>query len=161
DIAPQIEAENTRQLLTRELNHRVKNTLASVQAIAQQTMRGTRDPEEFARRFSGRIQSLARVHALLTEATWQGADLRELIRDQLPPGPVHETRLTAGGPAVHVPPQMAVHLAVMLHELGTNSIKYGALSAPKGWVTSGCVGWHPSLSPATMPLSARVSMASL
>jgi two-component sensor histidine kinase len=134
DVAAQVEAENTRQLLIRELNHRVKNTLASVQAIAQQTMRVTNEPEEFARRFSGRIQSLARVHALLTESTWQGADLRELIRDQLLHGPVDETRLTAWGPVVQLQPQMALHLAVMLHELGTNSIKYGALSAPKGWV---------------------------
>jgi PAS domain S-box-containing protein len=134
DMVAQVEAENTRRLLVRELNHRVKNTLASVQAIAQQTMRTTRDPEEFARRFSGRIQSLARVHALLTEETWHGADLRELIRDQLLHGPVDETRLTAWGPEIYLQPQMAVHLAVMLHELGTNSIKYGALSAPKGWV---------------------------
>jgi PAS domain S-box-containing protein len=134
DKAAEVEAENTRQLLVRELNHRVKNTLASVQAIAQQTMRVTNEPGEFARRFSGRIQSLARVHALLTESTWQGADLRELIRDQLLHGPVDETRLTAWGPVVHLQPQMALHLAVMLHELGTNSIKYGALSASKGWV---------------------------
>jgi len=138
DIAGQIEAENTRQLLVHELNHRVKNTLAGVQAIAQQTMRSTRDPDEFARRFSGRIQSLARVHSLLTEATWKGTDLRELIRDQLLHGPVDEARLTARGPAVHLQPQMAVHLAITLHELGTNSIKYGALSAPKGWVA---VSW--------------------
>jgi len=141
NIVGQVEAENTRQLLVRELNHRVKNTLASVQAIAQQTMRGTKDPEEFARRFSGRIQSLARVHALLTDSTWTGADLRELIRDQLLHGSVDEARLTARGPAVHLQPQMAVHLAVMLHELGTNSIKYGALSAPAGWVA---VNWTVS-----------------
>ncbi|HLH97865.1 MAG TPA: response regulator [Xanthobacteraceae bacterium] len=134
DIAAQVEAENTRQLLLRELNHRVKNTLANVQAVAQQTMRSTKDPEEFVRRFSGRIQSLARVHALLTETTWEGADLRELIRDQLLHGAVDEARLTAWGPAVQLRPQMAVHLAVMLHELGTNSVKYGALSAPRGWV---------------------------
>ena len=106
-----------------------------MQAIAQQTMRSTRDPDEFARRFSGRIQSVARVHALLTDATWQGTDLRELIRDQLLHGPVDEARLTAWGPTVHLEPQMALHLAVMLHEMGTNSIKYGALSAVKG-----CVG---------------------
>jgi PAS domain S-box-containing protein len=134
DIAAQVQAEDTRQLLLRELNHRVKNTLASVQAIAQQTMRSTTDPEEFSRRFAGRLQSLARVHALLTEATWDGADLRELIRDQLLHGPVDETRLTAWGPAVYLQPQMALHIALMLHELGTNSIKYGALSASKGWV---------------------------
>jgi PAS domain S-box-containing protein len=132
DIAAQVEAENTRQLLVRELNHRVKNTLASVQAIAQQTIRSTKDPEEFAKRFSGRIQSLARVHALLSEATWQGADLRELIRNQLLQGPIDEP---AWGTPVHLQPQMALHIAVMVHELGTNSIKYGALSASKGWVT--------------------------
>ena len=132
DIAAQVEAENTRQLLVLELNHRVKNTLASVQAIAQQTMRSTKEPDEFTRRFFGRIQSLARVHALLTDSTWRGADLRELIRDQLLHGPVDEARLTAWGPAVHLQPQMALHLAVMLHELGTNSMKYGALSRPKG-----------------------------
>jgi PAS domain S-box-containing protein len=138
DIAAEVEAEGTRQLLLRELNHRVKNTLASVQAIAQQTMRTTKEPEEFALRFNGRVQSLARVHALLTESTWQGAELRELIRDQLLHGPVDETRLTAWGPTINLQPQMAVHLAVMLHELGTNSVKYGALSVPKGWVT---VNW--------------------
>ncbi len=138
DIAAQVEAENTRQLLLRELNHRVKNTLANVQAIAQQTMRSNKQPEEFASRFSGRVQSLARVHALLTDSTWQGAEFRELIRDQLLHGPIDEARLTAWGPTIHLPPQMAVHVAVMLHELGTNSLKYGALSAPKGWVA---VSW--------------------
>jgi two-component sensor histidine kinase len=134
DIAEQVKAEETPQLLLRELNHRVKNTLASVQAIAHQTLRNTKDPAEFARRFSGRVQSMAPVHALLTESSWKGADLRELIPDQLLQGSVDETRLTAWGPAVQLEPQMAVHIAVMLHELGTNSIKYGALSAAKGWV---------------------------
>jgi two-component sensor histidine kinase len=138
DIAAQVEAENTRQLLLRELNHRVKNTLANVQAIAQQTMRTTKEPEEFTSRFSGRVHSLARVHALLTESTWQGTELRELIRDQLLHGPVDEARLTAWGPTIHLRPQMAVHVGVMLHELGTNSLKYGALSVPKGWVA---VNW--------------------
>jgi signal transduction histidine kinase/CheY-like chemotaxis protein len=130
--------ELTQQLLVSELNHRVKNTLASVQAIAQQTVRSTKDPSDFAARFSGRIQSLARVHSLLTDSTWHGADLRELIRDQLLRGAVDDSRLTAWGPAVHLEPQMAVHLAVMLHELGTNSVKHGALSSAKGWVT---VNW--------------------
>jgi PAS domain S-box-containing protein len=135
DIGEQVQAEATRQLLLQELNHRVKNTLASVQAIAQQTARSAKDPEEFAGRFTGRIQSLARVHSLLTDATWRGADLRTLIRNQLLEGAVDETRLTARGPAVQLGPQMAVHLSLMLHELGTNSVKYGALSAPEGRVT--------------------------
>ncbi len=128
------QTEQTRQLLLKELNHRVKNTLANVQAIAQRTVRSTNDPADFVAHFSGRIQSLARVHSLLTDSTWEGADLRELIRDQLLQGSVDEARLTAWGPAVHLEPQMATHLALMLHELGTNSSKYGALSAVKGWV---------------------------
>jgi two-component sensor histidine kinase len=97
--------ETTRALLLQELNHRVKNTLASVQAIAQQTIRNTQEPTDFAARFSGRIQSLARVHSLLTDSTWHGADLRELIRDQLLQGSIDEARLTVWGPAVHLDSQ--------------------------------------------------------
>lgn len=138
DISQRKQAEITRQLLLNELNHRVKNTLATVQAIAQQTLRRTKDPADFAARFSGRIQSLSRVHALLTDATWQGADLRQLIRDQLLQGAVEESRLSAWGPAVRLTPQMAVHAALMLHELGTNSLKYGAFSNARGQVS---VSW--------------------
>jgi PAS domain S-box-containing protein len=138
DITDRKQAEETQQLLVGELNHRVKNTLASVQAIVQHTLRQTRDPQEFATSFVGRIQSMARVHSMLSAATWQGADLRGLIRDQLLNGPVDETRIRASGPPVHLQPHMALHTALMLHELGTNANKYGALSAPSGWVT---VGW--------------------
>jgi PAS domain S-box-containing protein len=138
DITEQKKAEKTRQLLLNELNHRVKNMLASVQAIVQGTLRNTSDPTQFVDSFSGRIQSLARVHSLLSTSTWYGADLRELIRDQIMRGPVDESRLTAWGPAVHLEPQMALHIALMLHELGTNSLKYGALSTPAGWIT---VSW--------------------
>lgn len=138
DISLRKQAEATRHLLLSELNHRVKNTLAVVQAIVQQTLSSTNDPGDFATRFSGRLQSLARVHSLLTEATWQGADLRALIRDQLLHGSVDDTRLTAWGPTVLLTPQMTLHLALMLHELGTNSTRHGALSAAGGWVT---VNW--------------------
>jgi PAS domain S-box-containing protein len=138
DITERKQAETTQQTLLNELNHRVKNTLASVQAIAQQTLARTRDPADFVASFGGRIQSLARVHSMLSTTTWQGADLRELIRDQVLSGPVDDTRFTAWGPAVRLGPQVALHLALMLHELGTNSCKYGALSAPNGWVT---VSW--------------------
>ncbi len=138
DISQRKQADATRQLLTSELNHRVKNTLAVVQAIVQQTLWNTKDPADFAQRFAGRIQSLARVHTLLTDSTWQGADLRALIRDQLLHGSVDETRLTAWGPTVLLAPQMTLHLALMLHELGTNSSKHGALSSTGGWIT---VNW--------------------
>lgn len=137
DITEHKQAEETQRLLLNELNHRVKNTLAIVQAIAQRTSARTREPAEFAKSFGGRIQSLARVHTLLSDASWQGTDLRELIRDQLMAGSVDESRFTAWGPAVRLEPQMALHLALMLHELATNSSKYGALSG-NGWVT---VNW--------------------
>jgi PAS domain S-box-containing protein len=138
DITERRQADQLRQLLLNELNHRVKNTLANVQAIAHHTLRRTRDPDKFATSFSGRIQSLASVHALLTKSEWQGADLRELINDQLFNGAADGTRLTAWGPSVRLSPQTAVHMALILHELGTNSVKYGALAAPSGWVT---VSW--------------------
>jgi two-component sensor histidine kinase len=132
------EAEETQQLLVKELNHRVKNTLAVVQAIANQTLADARDPAEFALSFNGRIQSLARVHALLSDRIWQGADLSELVRDQLLPGIADETRLIVRGAQVRLEPQAALLIAAMLHELGTNSSKHGALSVVGGWVA---VNW--------------------
>ena len=135
DIDERKKAEETQRLLVGELNHRVKNTLANVQAIAQQMLRRTTDPAEFVASFSGRIRSLSRVHTMLSSATWQGVDLRDLIRDQLLAGAVDETRITAWGPRVHLEAQLALRAALMLHELGTNAIKYGALSTATGVVT--------------------------
>ncbi|MGC1577212.1 MAG: response regulator [Beijerinckiaceae bacterium] len=132
------QAEETQHLLVGELNHRVKNTLASVQAIVQQTLRSTKNPTDFTTSFTGRIQSMAKVHSLLSNTAWKGADLRDVIRDQLKFGPVDESRLIAWGPPVSLGPQTTQHLALMVHELGTNSSKYGALSTPQGWVT---VSW--------------------
>jgi signal transduction histidine kinase/CheY-like chemotaxis protein len=109
DILERRQAEQTQRLLVNELNHRVKNTLASVQAIAQHTLRHTRDPAEFVTSFAGRLQSLSRVHSILSNTTWQGADLGELIRDQLLLGSVDEARLTTWGPAVQLGSQMALH----------------------------------------------------
>jgi len=138
DISERKQTEATQQLLLGELNHRVKNILASVQAIAQHTLRRTKDPAAFAESFVGRIQSMSRVHSMLTATTWKGAELRALIHDQLLHGAVDETRITASGPLVELQPQMTLHVALMLHELGTNAVKYGALSVPGGWVT---IGW--------------------
>jgi two-component sensor histidine kinase len=132
DISELVQAANTQRLLLNELNHRVKNTLANVQAVAQQTLRSTRDPSDFANRFGGRVQALARAHSMLTEETWQSADLRELIYDQVLRGTIDERRLSARGPIVRLSPNITLHLAMMLHELGTNSIKYGALSGSAG-----------------------------
>lgn len=138
DITERKQAEKTQLLLIEELNHRVKNTLASVQAIAQRTLRRARDPEEFVISFSGRIRSLARVHSILSANTWRSADLRELVHDQIMHGAADESRITVTGPRLQLAPQSALHLALMLHELSTNAVKYGALSMLEGRVT---VGW--------------------
>ncbi|HZV21533.1 MAG TPA: PAS domain S-box protein, partial [Hyphomicrobiales bacterium] len=138
DITERKQAEETQRLLVNELNHRVKNVLANVQGIVQQTLRKTKDPDEFAKSFAGRIQSMARIHSLLTSSAWRGADLRKLLRDQLEIGMIDEARLTAWGPSVRLSPQMAMHVALMLHELATNSVKYGALASPNGRIA---VNW--------------------
>jgi two-component sensor histidine kinase len=136
DISARKAAEQTQHLLLGELNHRVKNTLANVQAIAEQTLRHTKSPAEFAHAFGGRVQALARVHTQLTEATWQGADLGALIRDQVLQVSTGAQQLATQGPDLMLAPQAALHLALMLHELGTNSRKYGALSRPEGRITA-------------------------
>jgi signal transduction histidine kinase/DNA-binding response OmpR family regulator len=132
--------EETQQLLVSELSHRVKNMLAVIQAIAQQTLRQANDPAEFAASFGGRIQSMSRMHGLLSESGWQGADLHDIVRDQLLA--VHEvSRIAVSGPPVQLEPQVGLHAALMLHELGTNSVKYGALSKAGGAVN---VNWTVS-----------------
>jgi two-component sensor histidine kinase/CheY-like chemotaxis protein len=103
--------------------------------MAQRTLTRHRDPKEFAKSFGGRVQSLARVHALLSATSWQRAELRELISDQVLLGRVDDARLTADGPMVRLDSQLALHMALILHELGTNSTKYGALSVPTGRVS--------------------------
>jgi signal transduction histidine kinase/DNA-binding response OmpR family regulator len=136
DISERKRHEETQQLLLNELSHRVKNTLAVVQAIGQQTLRQTKDPAEFAASFGGRIQSLSRMHGLLSQSGWQGADLQEIAHDQLA---AHEASgITISGPPVRLEPQVALHVALMMHELGTNSVKYGALSRAEGVVS---LGW--------------------
>ena len=134
DITDRRRAEETQLLLIGELNHRVKNTLASVQAIATQTLRYTRNPDQFSATFSGRIQALARAHGMLSDRTWQGADLMDLVHDQLRLGTIDPARLHASGPRVQLQPQPALRLALILHELATNALKYGAFSRPTGRV---------------------------
>lgn len=132
DVTERRRAEETQHLLIGELNHRVKNTIASVQAIATQTLRHTASPSEFSQTFSGRIQSLARAHGMLNATTWQGARLDELVLDQLRLGTLDETRIAVTGPEVSLAPASALRLALIFHELSTNANKYGALSTAKG-----------------------------
>jgi PAS domain S-box-containing protein len=132
DITERKQWEATQKLLLDELNHRVKNTLATIQAIAGQTLRATNSPGEFVEAFSGRLQSLGRAHSLLTQSSWEGADLADIVRDQLA---IRDTeRIVVSGPRVFLPPQSAVYLTLVLHELGTNARKYGALCGANGRV---------------------------
>lgn len=127
-------AEEQRQVLLNELAHRVKNTLAVVSAIANQTLRTSRSPEAFAQSFQARLQALAHAHGLLTLSQWEHADLRAIVEGALAPhGPVEERVALVGEPA-RVSPKAALALSLVFHELGTNAAKYGALSVPTGRV---------------------------
>jgi PAS domain S-box-containing protein len=134
DITDRTRAEETQRLLIGELNHRVKNTLASVQAIAQQTLRYSSGPSDFAPTFLGRIQALSNAHSLLSSATWQGASLSDLIDGQIAIGAFAPERFVTSGPELDLAPEPALHLAMVLHELVTNAHKYGALSQPAGTI---------------------------
>lgn len=136
DVGEQKAFEHRQRLLLAELNHRVKNTLAVIQSIAQQSLRQTKNPQEFVPRFLGRLQALSGAHDLLTRQTWEGADLAELLRIQVTlNGAVEQERILLDGPSVTVPPQFALNLAIVLHELAANALRHGALSVAGGQVS--------------------------
>jgi PAS domain S-box-containing protein len=133
DISGRKRAEAQRELLLAELNHRVKNTLAVVQGIAHQTFKNT-DPD--ARRgFEGRLVALAVAHNLLTDANWENASLEQLAADTLHTSGPSGERVSLSGPRILLPPREALALAMALHELCTNAVKYGALSNDTGRIS--------------------------
>jgi PAS domain S-box-containing protein len=139
DIADRKRAEEHQQVLLAELSHRVKNTLASVQAIATQTLRNAVSLEAFGAAFSGRLQALALAHGVLTETGWSEAELGELIRQSLAPYLAsHGDRVRLSGPPIYLPPRQVVVMTLMMHELAVNAAKYGALSNDDGRVG---IGW--------------------
>lgn len=138
DITERHRAETLRQLLLNELNHRVKNTLAVVQGLAAQSFKRGIEPDAARRGFEGRLRALAAAHDLLTAENWVGAGLRSVILEAIH-GTADGSRLSIEGPDLQLPPQTAVTLALAMHELATNAVKYGALGAPDGRVH---VGWH-------------------
>lgn len=132
DVTDVVLAAERQKLMIDELNHRVKNTLATVQSIAMQTARTHEDPKSFAAAFQSRILALSHTHDLLTRSHWEGAGLRAVLE--------HETlahgvgRLTLNGPHVALSPPHALSLGMVFHELATNAAKYGALASGEGRV---------------------------
>jgi len=157
DITDRKKAEDRQRLLLDELNHRVKNTLASVQSIAMQTLRHAENPAAFNEAFIERIYALARAHELLTEASWDGASLIDVIERTLQVHVADRRQVALSGPPVRLGPNAAVTLNMVFHELATNAAKYGALSIPEGridvtWATASgrdaiVIDWRESRGP--------------
>lgn len=131
DITDQREADEREKLLTRELDHRAKNLLAVVQSVVSLTRAATL--AEFKAAVEGRIQSLGRAHSMLAASRWEGADLERVLSEELAPyrGP-EEARVSLSGPSLLLKPAAAQSLSLVIHELATNAVKYGALSVNTG-----------------------------
>jgi len=135
DITERKHAEEQKTLLLRELAHRVNNTFAVILAITQQSLRASTSSEAFAVSFTGRLQALAQAHNLLLAKEWAGAELGDLAKGQLAPFCLDGAeRCAIVGPKVKLLPTQVIALGVVLHELGTNAAKYGALSNSRGKV---------------------------
>ncbi len=134
DITERKTADERQRLMANELNHRVKNSLATVQAIAAQSLRGADVSPEARERFMSRLVALARANDLLVAETWSGASLGSLAAEMANPHGDTE-RFTIEGPEVHLAPQTATAMAMGLHELATNAAKYGALASADGRVS--------------------------
>jgi PAS domain S-box-containing protein len=135
DVTDRRRAEERRQVLINELNHRVKNTLAIVQSLAQQTFKGSEVPAATRTAFESRLAALAKAHDLLTRESWEAAPLRAVVLQAVAPAWGGDSgRLEVEGPELWLNPQTSVAMTLAIHELATNAVKYGALSSEGGRV---------------------------
>jgi PAS domain S-box-containing protein len=139
DISDRKDAEARQKVLIDELNHRVKNTLATVQSLARQTARHARDITDFGETFEARLLALATAHDLLTERNWMSAPLEKLLDDIVAPYSGGGERLRLEGPHVELNPRAALSMTMVLSELATNAAKYGSLSKHSGILS---VNWR-------------------
>jgi PAS domain S-box-containing protein len=135
DIRAEKKAQEHQRLLINELNHRVKNTLATVQSITSQTLRNAATAQDAKDALEGRLLALSRTHDVLTRENWESAELREIVEQAVEPYRGQgEDRFHLEGAWVRLPPRMALALAMALQELATNAVKYGALSTATGTI---------------------------
>jgi len=168
DITQAKHADQQRDLMIGELNHRVKNTLALVQSLAAQTGHTAASLEEFEKAFTTRLHALAAAHDLLTDTNWEGTTLHHVIKTAVAPFTVREGRtahIDIAGPTVWLNSNTAITLALAFHELVTNAAKHGALSIETGrvaisWVANSATNptevdltWRESGGPAVKPPS--------
>lgn len=137
DRTEAVRAAHRQRLLIDELNHRVNNTMATVQSIASQTLRSTADATTARDAFQARITALSRAHGMLSDRQWHDTEIGRLVRQEL--GAYGDTQVSYGGPVLVVNSKSTIALALLLHELATNAVRHGALSVPAGQLS---VSWQ-------------------
>jgi two-component sensor histidine kinase len=134
DITERKRVEEQQRKLVAELDHRVKNVLATVQAVAAQTMQTSSSMEHFVSALDGRIRSMGSTHELLSHRRWSGIPLADLVKRELAPYTT-DANTDIGGPEVMLSAEAAQTMGMVFHELVTNAAKHGALSVPSGQVS--------------------------
>ncbi|MDP1027062.1 PAS domain S-box protein [Sphingomonas sp. KR1UV-12] len=152
DITPQKAAEEQSALLAKELNHRIKNTLAVVQSIVSQSLRRADTPEQARDAIGERLGALGRAHDLLTQTSWMAAPLRSVVEGATQVDGRATSRVSAEGPEVRLKAKAALAFSMALHELTTNAMKYGALSTEWGAVA---VQWRTTVEAGARALEFR------